>query len=175
MSVFVAGCWMQCQSQKKRGSCLSYSRSWLVGWLNCIKHPKGQMPRGARRNVRKPQLSFNQDWDICRSIMLRSHRTRCEYSLRSKGSSFTAAVSCVYSHHSNKTRWPGGYNYNKMNIFYRDWIVIDVSKWCRSNNILIPVSKNHELMLWQVCRQTAGEKPFKMLVFWMKIGSIRLN
>ena len=76
-------------------------------------------------------------------------------------SSFTVAVSCVYWHHSNKTRWLGGYNYNKMNIFYRDLNVIHVSKWCRSKNILIPVSKKHELMLWQVCRQTAEKHLLK--------------
>ena len=41
-------------------------------------------------------------------IMLRSHRTRCEYSHCSNRWSFTAAVSCVYSCHSNRTRWRGG-------------------------------------------------------------------
>ena len=93
-------------------------------------------------------------------IMLRSQRTRCEYSHCSNRWSFT---SCVYSHHSNRMRWRGGgayihvntvveTNYNNINIFYRDVIVIHVSKLCRSNNILIPAVS--------VCRQDGRRKTF---------------
>lgn len=53
-----SACCMQCQSIEKRRSCLSYSRSWSVVWLMCIKRPGAQMTRGPR-NVRKPHLIFS--------------------------------------------------------------------------------------------------------------------
>lgn len=56
------GCCMQCQSREKRRSCLPYSRNWLVVWLNCMKHPGAQMPRG-ERNVRKPHL-YAYSWVV---------------------------------------------------------------------------------------------------------------